>query len=335
MREINQTGIPLLVIVGPTATGKTEVAVKTAGIIGGEVISADSMLVYRGMDIGTAKPTAWEKENIPHHMIDIVNPDEEFTVALYREGVLKIVPEVIERGRMPMLVGGTGLYVKAVIDGYNFGEAGSDSNFRNEMLYLHSREGGFVLHKRLAGVDPETALRLHPNDLKRIIRALEVYHLTGKPLSRLADNTEKKSRYNLLMYGLTMDREKLYRRIEKRVDKMIEQGLVNEVKSLAARGYGREHTSMQGLGYKEILLYLNGELSLDEAIELLKRSTRRFAKRQLTWFKRDGRINWLDVDVYRNKEEIAREIAKITAGVFQIASNNMYKKNIPTEGILI
>lgn len=307
--------IPLLTVVGPTATGKTDTAVMVAERIGGEVISADSMLVYRYMDIGTAKPTAEEKRGIVHHMIDIVDPDEEFTVAVYARKVHELIPEIKRRGKVPMLVGGTGLYVRAITETFNFAVTGPDYVFRMDMEELYKAQGQDVLHSLLARIDPDTAARLHPNDTKRIIRALEIFHQTGKPMSVMTEGAENPAYINM-MFGLTMDREKLYQRINDRVEKMLATGLIDEVKSLLERGYDERLTSMQGLGYKEILYYLRGEMSLEEAVETLKRSTRRFAKRQMTWFRRDKRIRWLDVGNYGSVDEIAFEIIKVVAGTF-------------------
>jgi len=312
--------MPLLAIVGPTATGKTQIAVRVARNLGGEIISADSMLIYRGMDIGTAKPTPEERGGVPHHLIDLVDPDQPYNVASYSQAARSALQGILARGRLPLLVGGTGLYVKAVIDGYNFSEAGSDPEFRAQLLEECHSLGRAALHERLKGVDPETASRLHINDVKRVVRALEVYHLTGKTLSGSAGK-EEDSPYQLVMCGLTMDRPALYRRIEERVDRMLEDGLVNEVKGLLARGYPPDLTSLQGLGYKEVILHLKGELTLPEAVDLLKRNTRRFAKRQITWFGRDKRINWLEVGEKR-PGQVAAEITARAEGVFEKASND-------------
>ncbi|MCL6478486.1 MAG: tRNA (adenosine(37)-N6)-dimethylallyltransferase MiaA [Peptococcaceae bacterium] len=311
---------PLLAIVGPTATGKTEISVHAARRLGAEIISADSMLIYRHMNIGTAKPSPEEMGGVPHHMIDVADPGETFNVALYSQHVKTILHDIIKRKKLPMLVGGTGLYVRAVIDGYNFSEAGTDQELRAGLMQECAVRGKAALHRKLREVDPEAALRLHVNDVKRVVRALEVYYLTGKTLSGSAGRENRPS-YNLLMYGLTMDRKELYARIEKRIDNMMSAGLVEEVRGLLARGYSPHLTSMQGLGYKEIILYLNGKLTLAEAVALLKRNTRRFAKRQLTWFRRDERIKWIDVGK-KGVEEVAAEIAAGAEGVFKAASKS-------------
>lgn len=310
--------MPLLAIVGPTATGKTEISLRVAQRLGGEIVSADSMLIYRRMDIGTAKPTRLERQMAPHHMIDLVDPGEMYNVALYSQTVKKILPDIRARGNLPLLVGGTGLYVRSVIDGYNFSESGTNSDLRARLMQDCAAMGKAALHERLKEVDPQAASRLHVNDVKRVVRALEVYYLTGKTLSRSAGREESPA-FNLIMYGLTMDRKELYLRIEKRVDRMMADGLVEEVRNLLNLGYSPELTSMQGLGYKEIILYLKGEASLGQAVELLKRNTRRFAKRQLTWFRRDGRIKWIDVGK-TGVEEVTGEISDAAEGVFKVAS---------------
>lgn len=315
----NGNKAPLLAIVGPTATGKTGLSVRIAHNFNSEIVSADSMLIYRHMDIGTAKPTMVEQEGIPHHLIDVADPGDVYNVAVYSQTAKKIMAEIHSRNNLPMLVGGTGLYIKAVIDGYNFTEAGNDRELRERLKKECENLGREALHARLKKIDPETASRLHFNDVKRVIRALEVYYLSGKTISSDADK-EKETPYKLLMYGLTMDREQLYARIEERVDKMIRAGLVEEVRDLLSRGYTEDLPSMQGLGYKEIIHYLNGKIPLDQAVDLIKKNTRRFAKRQLTWFRRDSRIIWVDVGK-REMEEVSLEITKAVEGVLKPASN--------------
>ncbi|WP_333870448.1 tRNA (adenosine(37)-N6)-dimethylallyltransferase MiaA [Desulforamulus putei] len=305
---------PLVVIVGPTASGKTDVAIELAKMVKGEVISADSMLVYRGMDIGTAKPTPTEMQGIPHHLIDIVDPDEEFSVAMFQTAAEKLIVEITDRGNLPLLVGGTGLYVRSVIDHYDFTPAPRDKKLRERLKQQAATLGNEEMHRRLAAVDPASAARLHPNDIRRVIRALEVYYQTGKPISEYQyTQTNTAPKYRLKMFGLTMDRQLLYRRIEQRVDLMLQRGLVEEVRQLMQR-YDTWGTALQGLGYKEIIAYLKGECTLAEAVEILKRNTRRFAKRQLTWFRADKRIHWLNMQDYSDKNAVAREIAKQIAG---------------------
>ncbi|MBO8127624.1 MAG: tRNA (adenosine(37)-N6)-dimethylallyltransferase MiaA [Peptococcaceae bacterium] len=312
---------PLLVVIaGPTATGKTDVGIEVAARIGGEVISADSMMVYKGMDIGTAKPTIEERRGVPHHLIDVIRPDEDFSVAVYQDLAEKAIAGVAARSRMPLLVGGTGLYIRSVIEPYHFAVP-SNPELRRQLSEEARICGREVLHRRLAAVDPETAARVHPNNVRRIIRALEVYYQTGRPLSQFHEcDRRRETKYNLLMFGLYLERELLYKRIEKRVDKMVEQGLVDEVKRLLQQGYGRDLVSMQGLGYKEIIYYLEGETTLDEAIRILKRNTRRFAKRQFTWFRRDKRIRWINMAEQGGVTGAAEEIIKALAGQLRTAA---------------
>jgi tRNA dimethylallyltransferase len=304
----------LLIVAGPTAVGKTRLGVELAKRWNGEVISADSMQIYRGMDIGTAKITKEEMEGIPHWGIDLVDPDQPFTVADFRQYAEEKIREIDARGKLPILVGGTGLYVRAITDSLDFTEASIDRAFR-EMLQREAEEKGVEsLHARLAQVDPPTARRLHPNDVRRVIRALEVYHLTGKPMSEAYEEAPEEPKYRMLMIGLTADRAWLYERINQRVDRMIEQGLVDEVKRLLRQGYHKNLTAMQAIGYKEIIDYLEGRMSLEEAIEEVKRGTRRFAKRQLSWFRREKRMHWLDV-LQQDEREIYQEIARWVAGI--------------------
>ncbi|MDA8234147.1 MAG: tRNA (adenosine(37)-N6)-dimethylallyltransferase MiaA [Clostridia bacterium] len=301
---------PLIIIVGPTAVGKTAVGIELAKLIKGEIISGDSMQVYKYMDIGTAKPTMEERKGIPHHMIDILEPDEDYSVAVFQRNTEQLIPEIVGRGRLPILAGGTGLYVRSVTDRYNFTEFSVDQEYRMGLEQEAGEKGNQVLLDRLREVDPTTAARLHVNDLRRIIRALEVYHFTGQPISSYQDaHVNPEPKYNLAMFGLTMERQELYNRIDRRVDLMVEHGLVEEVRELLNRGYSPNLTSMQGLGYKEIVAFLEGQYDIDEAIRLLKRNTRHFAKRQLTWFRREQRIQWLNVEKCCNVAEIANEIA--------------------------
>jgi tRNA dimethylallyltransferase len=309
---------PLVVICGPTATGKSDTAVRVAEIMDGEIVSADSMLVYRGMDIGTAKPTSSQMHGIRHHLIDIVEPDQEYNAALFQEQARAVIADILQRKKLPLLVGGTGLYIRAVIDDYDFGSACGSEYFRKELQSEAAEYGSAVLHKRLYEVDPGTASRLHQNDTRRIIRALEVYKLTGMPISSFHRiDRYGKPHYNLLMFGLILEREILYKKIEQRVENMIREGLVDEVKGLLYRGFSTGLSSMRGLGYKEIAGHLAGEISLEQAVEILKRNTRRFAKRQMTWFRRDERIRWLNPDRINVPETIIMEINRFIEGVSQ------------------
>ncbi len=297
--------IPLLALVGPTAVGKTRLAVDLAlyGRDGpgparepvGEIISGDSMQVYRGMDIGTAKPSPSEQRGVPHHLLDVIDPTEDFSVSRFQDLVHKVARGIYSRGHLPMLVGGTGLYVKAVLDNYAFPAEVTDWALRSSLAEEAARIGSEALHARLAGVDPIAAARIHPRDARRVIRALEVVARSGRPISAdIALTAARPSPYDALMVGLETDRAELYRRIDERVDRMVAAGLVDEVRRLLTwPGLGR--TASQALGYKEMRAHLIGQMSLDEAVELLKRNTRRFAKRQLTWFRHDPRVVWYGV----------------------------------------
>ena len=288
---------PILVIVGPTAVGKTGLAIRVAKQVDGEIISADSMQVYKGLDIGTAKPTEAERQGVPHHLLDVVAVDQEFSVADYQLMVEDILMDLAKRGKTPILTGGTGLYIRAVLEGFVFDSQGKDDVLRARLQEVAESQGNIALHRRLAVVDPDTAKRLHPNDRRRVIRALEIYHTTGQPLSQHLDAQKQlEPRHQAVKFGLARNRPRLYQRIDARVDQMIEAGLLDEVKNLLEQGLAEGATAMQALGYKELVGYLRGEYDLAEAIRLLKRDTRRYAKRQLTWFRRDEEIIWLDLD---------------------------------------
>lgn len=299
----------LLVLVGPTASGKTALSIDLARHLEGEIVSADSMQVYRGMDIGTAKVSREEQRGIPHHLIDVFEPDHIFSVAEFREMADRAVGEIASRGRLPILVGGTGLYVKAVTDGYDFSPAASDPSFRRRVLEEAEICGNHTIHHRLEELDPEAAARIHPNDVRRTVRALEVYHLTGKKIS--SQGKDIRPRFDLLMFGLTMPREELYQRINRRVSEMIQRGWVAETAGLLQKGYSSDLPSMQALGYRELVAHLKGDLTLSEAVGLIARNTRRFAKRQLTWFRSDPRIYWIDVGESRGKEEPFMDILQM------------------------
>lgn len=298
-------------IVGPTATGKTAVGIELAKRLDGEIISADSMAVYKGMDIGTAKPGPEKRAGIAFHLIDAVLPDEDFSAAEYKRLAEEAIADIRRRGKQPILVGGTGLYVRAVMGGLNIPSAPPNRELRERLKTEASQFGNEVLLERLRAVDPETAGRLHPNDQKRIIRALEVHATTGLPIShfhRTAGTT--KVAYHVRLFGLTMSRPALYAGIERRVDGQIEAGLVEEVRGLLENGYSPELPAMKGLGYKQIAGYLNGEYDLQTAIDLIKRDTRRFAKRQFTWFRAEPGIHWVEVE-NRNAGEVADEIISL------------------------
>lgn len=300
----------VLVIVGPTAVGKTELTLHLAEKLGGEIISADSMQVYRGMDIGTAKPSHAEQARIPHHLINLVEPGETFSAADYQRLSRQAVQDISERGRLPIFSGGTGLYIKAAIDEYNFIVAENNYTVRDS-LKQQAREAGLgALYHRLQSVDPTVAARVHPNDERRIVRALEVYETTGSPLSFWEQQKDiSTSVFDAVFIGLTRPRDQLYARVNLRVEQMVSHGLVDEVKSLVDRGLSC--VAQQALGYKELLPYLEGRLTLQEAKELIKLQTRRYAKRQITWFRADPRVCWVDVtDMARAEQDILAILAK-------------------------
>ena len=303
---------PLVLIVGPTATGKSAVAMGIAKKLGGEIISGDSTQVYRGLNIGTAKASWEERKVIPHHLIDINGPEEPFSVAEFQQKATQAIQEIRQRGRLPILVGGTGLYIRSVVDPYEFAEIETDSELRRSLQQELLKVGKAEMHRRLALVDPQSAERIHPEDVRRVIRALEVFRLTNQPLSHFHHlKNSLPSKYNAVWIGLNLDRTQLYQRIERRVDQMIEAGLIDEVQGLLEQGVDPNSNSMQALGYKEMVGFLKGEYSLAIAIELIKRNTRRFAKRQLTWFRRDARIYWFDVGVEVNQEVLTEKICQI------------------------
>jgi len=288
---------PLVILTGPTAVGKTKLSIELAKQINGEIISADSMQVYRRMNIGTAKITETEKEGIPHHLIDILEPWEDFNVVAFQAYAKQAVKEIRERGKIPIVAGGTGFYIQALLYGIDFTENESNTELRNRLETESEKDGGISLHQYLMQIDPAAAKAIHPNNRKRVIRAVEFYELTGQRISEHnAEQKQNESVYNSAYFVLTMNREALYRRIDLRVDQMLQEGLVAEVRALLAEGCRADMISMQGLGYKEIIRYLNNELSLEEAVYILKRDTRHFAKRQLTWFRREREVIWLDKD---------------------------------------
>ncbi|WP_019910672.1 tRNA (adenosine(37)-N6)-dimethylallyltransferase MiaA [Paenibacillus sp. HW567] len=306
----------VLVLLGPTAVGKTRLSLELAEAYNAEIISGDSMQVYRGMDIGTAKITPAEMQGIPHHLIDIHDPQESYSAAEFQEQGVKLIEEISAKGKLPFIVGGTGLYIESLCYGFRFSEAVADEAFRSEMDAYAETHGAEALHARLAAVDPASAARLHPNDRRRIIRALEIQHQTKVTQSESHEGQKKESPYELCLIGLTMDRKILYKRIEDRIDQMLANGLVAEVEGLLQRGYSRSLVSMQGLGYKEIAACLAGEMTLEEAVTLLKRDTRRFAKRQLSWFRHMKDIQWIDVNESQNFSENFAKIRAIIAGKF-------------------
>ena len=286
---------PLIILTGPTAVGKTKMSLALARAVDGEIISADSMQVYRQMDIGSAKIRPEEMEGVRHHLIDVLDPDEAFHVVRFQEMAKAAMEEIFERKKIPILAGGTGFYIQAVLYDIDFAENGGDKAYRRELEELARKQGGEVLHAMLAQADPKSAEEIHARNVKRIIRALEYFHQTGEKISEHnLRQREKESPYNFAYFVLNDQRQRLYERIDRRVDEMLSSGLVEEVSRLRAQGFTRDMVSMQGLGYKEMLDYLEGHCSLEEAVTVIKRDTRHFAKRQITWFKREREVIWLD-----------------------------------------
>ena len=295
---------PLIILTGPTAVGKTKLSIRLARAVDGEIISADSMQVYRRMDIGSAKIRPEEMEGIPHHLIDVLEPEEDFNVVRFQELARAAMEEIWSRGHIPILTGGTGFYIQALLYDIDFTENEEGTGVREELEALAAAEGPERFHARLALVDPKAAEEIHANNVKRVIRALEYYRLTGQRISEHnEEQREKESPYCFAYFVLNDERSRLYERIDQRVDEMLKAGLVEEVKRLKEEGCKRGMVSMQGLGYKEILDYLDGSVSLEEAVRILKRDTRHFAKRQLTWFKRERDIVWVEKPEYGYDDE--------------------------------
>lgn len=309
---------PLVALVGPTAVGKTALAIKLAEDLAVEVVSADSRQVYRYMDIGTAKPTAQERLRVPHHLVDVVEPDEPFTLAQYQQMAYAAINDIHGRRRLPLLVGGTGLYVKAVLEGLRIPRVEPDAQLREALLMEAANKGYGALHDRLRKVDPVAAERIDARNVRRVVRALEVCYLLGQPISSVQRAAPPP--YRVLRIGLTMPRERLYRRIDERVERMMAQGLVEEVRSLVARGYPYSLPAMSGLGYRQIGMYLRGEISLEEAVALIKRHTRRFVRQQANWFRLDDpAINWFDVSS-GEFEAVAAQIKRFLSNAHSGAS---------------
>lgn len=301
--------IDLIIISGPTGVGKTDISIKLASKLNGEIISADSMQIYKYMDIGSAKITKEEMKGIPHHLIDIIEPSVEFSVAQFKERSENIIEDISSRQKYPILVGGTGLYINSLIFNYDFAGVYKDIEFRRELEELAEEGGKEYVHEMLKAVDMVSYKKLYPNDLKRVIRALEVHKLTGKTIAEFNENQDIYNiPYNVHYFVLNMDRANLYKRINERVDIMLQKGLVEEVIKLKNMGYNSDMQSMKGIGYKEILFYLEGKTTLEEAIEKIKQGSRNYAKRQLTWFRKDTRTKWIDKDKFLNEEAIVEYI---------------------------
>ena len=304
---------PLIVLTGPTAAGKTELSIALAKKLNGAIISADSMQVYKYMNIGSAKIRPEEMQGVRHYLVDVLDPREEFHVARFQQMAKEAMEEIYRNGQLPIVVGGTGFYIQALLKDIDFDESSGELPCRKELEETARREGGAVLYERLKQVDPESAEAIHPNNVKRVIRALEFYQETGQPISlHNKEQKEKQPPYTYAYFVLNDDRARLYERIDRRVDRMVEQGLVEEVRWLKEHGYDRSLVSMQGLGYKELFPYLDGSCSLEEAVEIIKRDTRHFAKRQITWFKREPDVIWLNQQEFGyDKEKILKRMLEL------------------------
>lgn len=294
----------IIAIVGPTASGKTALSIEIAKRYGGEIVSCDSMQIYKYMDIGTAKPSKEEQGGIPHYMIDEISPAENFSVVDYVERARGYIDDILSRGKLPVLVGGTGLYLDSVINNTKFSEAEADEEYRKELYDLAKNEGNEAVHKLLEEIDKESAEKIHANNLRRVIRALEIYKTTGKTMTQVNIESVREPLYDALIIGINMERELLYQRINKRVDIMMEQGLCEEVSNILSMGIDKNSTAMQAIGYKELIAYFDGEISKEEAIEKIKQESRRYAKRQLTWFRRNENINWVLLQSDYNYDKI-------------------------------
>ncbi len=298
---------PLIVILGPTATGKTDVGIRLAERWNGEIISADSSAVYRGLDIGSAKPTPEEQQRVRFHLIDVADPDEVFTAAKFRDLALQAITDMQARGKRVFVVGGTGLYIRVLLHGFSLAPPPADPEVRARWKAEVERVGAPALHERLKQIDPVAAARIHPNDAVRITRAFEVYEMTGVPISQWQQHAE--AELPAIKIGLTMPRELLYQRIDQRVDQMIAQGMLQEVQNLLQKGYNPEQPALKGLGYRHLIGYIQGRVSWDEAVRLWKRDTRRFAKRQMTWFRKEPGVQW--VDASQGSEKTAELISTL------------------------
>ncbi|TCP30253.1 tRNA dimethylallyltransferase [Scopulibacillus darangshiensis] len=310
----------VVIIVGPTAVGKTKLSLDIARVFNGEVINGDAMQVYQGLNIGTAKIPETDMQGIPHHLIDFLPPSEPYTVAAFQSDARQLIHDLNEQHKCPVLVGGTGLYIKAAAYDYQFTDVEDDPDFRKEMARIAESQGNMVLHQKLADIDPVSARAIHPNNVNRVIRALEVYHLSGLPFSMHQQDQEPAPLFDIALIGLTMDRELLYKRINQRVDDMIEAGLIDEAKALYDSGI-RNVQAVQAIGYKELYRYFEGECTLQEAVSLLKRNSRRFAKRQYTWFRNQMDVTWFDMtEALDHFEKKAEEIIRFVAGKLEIRS---------------
>lgn len=320
MNVLEQENNKLLVIIGPTAVGKTKLSIEMAKRFNGEIISGDSMQVYKGMDIGTAKITPNEMEGIPHFLLDIKEPNQSFSAADFQEQANQAIADIQKRGKLPIIVGGTGLYIQSVIYDYQFSEAPSNLEYRKRLESIVETDGIEPLIEKLRSIDLESAERIHPNNIRRIIRALEIYYCTGITMSNQLEKQTSELKYDTALIGLTMNREALYRRINHRVDVMMEQGLMEEVKSFHEQGL-RDCQSIQAIGYKELYDYFDDRLTIDESVEALKQNSRRYAKRQLTWFRNKMDVKWYEVQEQGNNSFVSEEISTYIAGKLSLNAN--------------
>lgn len=300
----------IVVIAGPTAVGKTSFAIRAAECFNGEIVSCDSMQLYKFMDIGSAKPTDEEQSRAKHHLVDIIDPRDDFSVAQYQKLASDAIQNIISRGKLPVISGGTGLYLNSILYDMDFSPVSGDTEYRSELEKEAQEKGSIFIHERLKSLDPDAAAQIHPNNTKKIIRALERLRSGEGRIRRFADITEETKDYEPLLIGLTRDRAELYERINMRVDVLIQQGLVDEVKSLMDIGLKKENISMKGIGYKEIMEYLEGNISLEDAVEKVKKNTRHYAKKQLTWFRRYDKMKWYDISNTIDEERALQDIGK-------------------------
>lgn len=301
----------LVILTGPTAVGKTALSVRLAQQVGGEIVSADSMQVYRHMDIGSAKVTLQERQGVPHHLIDVLEPEESFHVVAFQKLAKEAIAQIHARGHIPILTGGTGFYIQSVLYDIDFTQTGEDEGLRERLEAYARQNGPEELHKMLRQADPKAAEAIHPNNVKRVIRALEYCAQTGEPISAHNEmQRDKNAAYRALYFVLTDDRQRIYERIDRRVDGMMQNGLVEEVRALKERGLRKDMVSMQGLGYRQILSYLDGEYDLERAVYLIKRDTRHFAKRQLTWFSRERDVIWVDRRAFESEDQMLDSLVK-------------------------
>jgi len=300
----------IIAIAGPTAVGKTKFAIEVAKAFDGEVVSCDSMQLYKYMDIGSAKPTPEEMAQAKHHLVDFLDPRDEFSVSRYQEIAKEAINDILSRGKVPVISGGTGLYLNSLLYNMDFSSVPGDYSYRNELTELAEKEGNEYIHNMLAEQDPEAASKIHPNNVKKVVRALERLKEGEGKIKQFSDIKEETTDYEVILIGLTRDREELYNRINLRVDLLMEAGLLDEVKQLMDMGLTPDNISMKGIGYKEIMDYLDGKYSLDEAVETVKKNTRHYAKKQLTWFRRYDKMYWLDISDYADDEKAIEDMIK-------------------------